>query len=59
MAMFSNTSNKKPTYSWEKTYHFIKNKHDEAFKAIDQAISLEEREKPKEVSIFKIILLYT
>lgn len=52
MAMFSNTSNKKPTYSWEKTYHFIKNKHDEAFKAIDQAISLEEREKPKEVSIF-------
>lgn len=34
---------------WAKTYNEIKNKHDEAFIAIEQAISLEEREKPNEV----------
>lgn len=33
---------------WAKTYSEIKNKHDEAFLAIDQAITLEEREKPNE-----------
>lgn len=34
---------------WAKTYDEIKNKHDEAFVAIEQAITLEEREKPNEV----------
>ncbi|XP_057661620.1 protein spartin [Diorhabda carinulata] len=37
-------TNKKPNFSWEKTYSLIKNKHDEAFKAIDVAITLEEGE---------------
>lgn len=41
---------KKSKYSWPKAYGEIKNYHDEAFRAIDQAITLEEREKPKEVS---------
>ncbi|KAJ8959529.1 hypothetical protein NQ314_006266 [Rhamnusium bicolor] len=34
---------------WSETYSAIKNKHDAAFLAIDQAISLEEREKPNEM----------
>ncbi|KAJ8952901.1 hypothetical protein NQ318_006518 [Aromia moschata] len=33
---------------WAKTYSEIKNRHDEAFLAIDQAISLEERDRPNE-----------
>lgn len=42
---------KSSKYSWPKAYGEIKSSHDEAFRAIDQAISLEEREKPQEVSI--------
>ncbi|XP_023018570.2 spartin [Leptinotarsa decemlineata] len=34
--------------AWNKIYSEIKNKHDEAFSTIDQAISLEEREEPLE-----------
>ncbi|XP_072386300.1 protein spartin [Diabrotica undecimpunctata] len=41
-------STKQQVYSWEKTYQLIKIKHDEAFRAIDQAISLEEQEKQNE-----------
>lgn len=37
-------------YSWLKAYDEIKKCHDQAFHAIDQAISLEEHEKPTEVS---------
>lgn len=33
---------------WSTTYLAIKNKHDEAFKAIEEAITLEERESPVE-----------
>ncbi|XP_060526776.1 protein spartin [Cylas formicarius] len=33
---------------WTSTYLAIKNKHDQAFAAIEQAISLEERDKPHE-----------
>lgn len=40
-------------YSWPKAYSEIKNKHDSAFRAIDGAISLEEQEKPDEVSKIK------
>ncbi|KAG5882430.1 hypothetical protein JTB14_025236 [Gonioctena quinquepunctata] len=45
---FKKVGNSSSTHSWNKTYNEIKNKHDEAFCAIDQAISLEEREKPNE-----------
>lgn len=41
---------KSSKYSWPKTFSEIKKCHDEAFHAIDEAISLEEHEKPKEVS---------
>ncbi|KAF5269372.1 hypothetical protein FQA39_LY08764 [Lamprigera yunnana] len=34
--------------SWEKTYEIIKNTHDDAYHAIDAAISFEEQEKPHE-----------
>lgn len=38
-------------YVWFKVYGEIKKYHDEAFRAIDQAITLEEQEKPREVSV--------
>ncbi|CAH1981968.1 unnamed protein product [Acanthoscelides obtectus] len=38
----------KDLYSWTASYKEIKAKHDQAFVAIDQAISLEEHEKPIE-----------
>lgn len=44
-------STKNSNYSWSKAFGEIKNNHDEAFRVIDQAITLEERERPKEVSI--------
>lgn len=47
-------SSKPSKYSWAKAYSEIKKNHDEAFHAIDQAISLEEHEKPQEVRILNI-----
>lgn len=35
---------------WSVTYEKIKIKHDAAYKAIEEAITLEEQEKPEEVS---------
>lgn len=42
---------KNSSENWTRTFNEIKDKHDRAFKAIDQAISLEEHEKPNEVSM--------
>lgn len=46
------TNLKNPKYSWPKAYKEIKTKHDDAFRAIDRAIGLEEQEKPNEVSTY-------
>lgn len=37
---------------WMRTFEEIKNAHDRAYGFIDSAISLEEQEKPMEVSFF-------
>lgn len=42
---------KNSQYVWFKAYGEIKKYHDAAFHAIDQAISLEEQEKSREVSV--------
>lgn len=36
--------------AWSRVYEEIKNTHDYAYKLIDEAISLEEHEKPRDVS---------
>lgn len=51
-------STKNSKYSWPKTYSEITKYHNQAFHAIDEAISLEEQENPREVSdiIFNFLL---
>lgn len=57
--MVDNTTNKNTkmgnaasseSIAWSRVYEEIKNTHDYAYKLIDEAISLEEHEKPREVS---------
>lgn len=53
MGSAGSTSSRRLEDDWDRTYEAIKTTHDAAYCAIEEAITLEEQEKPHEVSFIK------